>query len=176
MDPAEYLSGAPANLRLAIVGKDPFPSDATNIPFCKSDWKMQTERTCSGRILLEALGVDLSAARERFTNPAELFAELRGNGIVVLNSSYVYLGERPISRHDMNRLIAAHEINDGILARTETVLLCGQAKRVRWITPLPDALEVCHPSLQNSVHPSEAVRRAWHHTWAPGALRARYRL
>lgn len=46
------------NFSLIIMGKDPFPTDPIGIPFCKKTWDEQLGVVCSGRYVLESLGMD----------------------------------------------------------------------------------------------------------------------
>jgi len=44
---------------LVIVGKDPYPSAAMGIPFCKPSWTMMANQTISGFHVLNSLALTL---------------------------------------------------------------------------------------------------------------------
>ncbi len=123
---ASYLSGRPSVISLVIMGKDPFPSGATGIPFCKEDWDEQTKLTCSGRTVLDSLGIDLECAKENFNSPSLLFEALRKEGILFLNASYRFIGGRIRKRDPQHQsyLEEALNINIPILSAAQNIILC----------------------------------------------------
>lgn len=174
-----YLRAVPqGRLQLAIVGKDPFPTSATGIPFCKATWEEQLAKNCSGRYVLGSLGVALGEARVDYRTPEELFAALRDVGIVFLNASYKYLGPTPIRRNHMPLLEQAHEVNTPILREANYVMYCGEAKKVRcWLDPVESAEQakfVIHPDVRNRNNPR--TRDEWKAAWAGGAIGNAFRI
>lgn len=167
-----YMGGIPkAALQLVIIGKDPFPSDATGIPFCKPTWEQQMAWNCSGLYVLLSLGLDLVSIQEIHPTPASLFESLRAEGIVFLNASYAYLGKKKItqSRH-IQQLKAAHELNKNIIQSASAVIYCGEASKIKWIDPIErtGSHYVVHPDVRNKNRRITFSR--WHKWWSPNAL------
>jgi hypothetical protein len=158
-------------IRLAIVGKDPFPQCPTAIPFCKSDWDSQLHHNCSGRYVLASLGVDIEEARNLCAFPEELFKALRKDGIVFLNASYQYLGDKITKKEHLGRLIEAHDVNSPFLRKAEIVILCGEAKKIRWLAGMEQiGIAVVHPDERCRISRFEQVRAGWKYYWSPMAI------
>jgi len=51
---------------LTIVGKDPYPSDAIGIPFCKPSWNSFCKNNVSGFTIIKSLGFDIMVLRSQF--------------------------------------------------------------------------------------------------------------
>ena len=166
-----YFEGIPStDLKLAIVGKDPFPSCAIGIPFCKPTWEQQFAINCSGRYVLLSLGIDPATAQTAYAAPAHLFDYLRTLGIVFLNASYIHLDSKLRKRH-LCYMQHAYQINRLFLNNAQTVLYCGEASKIRWITPITrdGSYSVVHPDVRNKVHPHRSV--CWLSWWGDGVLR-----
>ena len=77
-NPTDYLAPVKGqSLRLAIVGKDPFPSGATHIPFCKASWHEQRQANSSAQYVLASLGYDMAHLEKRYATPITFFEALR---------------------------------------------------------------------------------------------------
>jgi hypothetical protein len=58
----EYIASIDvASVQLVILGKDAYPTDPTGVAFCKPTWGAMKHGNCSGRFVLEALGVNWEA-------------------------------------------------------------------------------------------------------------------
>ena len=167
---------------LVIVGKDPFPSGATDIPFCKATWQEQRSHQCSAKYVLASLGFPLDGQGAKpygFDTPAQLFAALRDKGIVFLNASYQLIGDinasgatitRPIrKKRDMVALRHAYQINRTYLASATTVIFCGEARKMLWFVDGITAHHVVHPDVRNRMNPKTRAR--WEAIWTPNALK-----
>ncbi len=172
-----FHTQADDTILLAIVGKDPFPQDPKAIPFCKSDWDSQLRRTCSGRHVLCSLGVDIEDARRCYEVPDELFKALRNAGIVFLNASYQYLGCSITRQKHLGWLEQAHEVNLPFLTKAKTVILCGEAKRIRWLPGMKQmGIAVVHPDERCRISRCERVRAGWAKYWSPMAISRRFQI
>jgi uracil DNA glycosylase len=139
--PASYLDVLSTNnfFKLVIIGKDPFPTAPTGIPFCKSSWIEHEQANNSGLYVLRSLWIDLNGAKHRYSVPAGLFYYLATQGIVFLNASYHFLNVKTIPQKDYQYIDMALNINEPIIRNAKDVLLCGQAKViVDKIRALPD--------------------------------------
>ncbi|MBB6559456.1 hypothetical protein HNP48_002123 [Acidovorax soli] len=165
-----YLENIDAKrLQVVIVGKDPFPADATNIPFCKPTWEQQLASNCSGKYVLRSLGVDLVAAQKTYSTPSGLFEILGLDGIVFLNASYDLIGAKIIKSKHLKYLLEAHKINKAFIQRARTVVYCGEACKVKWVDAVNSGLCVVHPDIRNRANPRTFQR--WAATWGDNALR-----
>ncbi|WP_208729707.1 hypothetical protein [Corallococcus exercitus] len=164
-------------LQLLISGKDPFPTDPIGIPFCKGSWREQFDDTCSGGIVLQALGFTPEALQARFTTPADCFMRLVDFGIGFINLSYHFLDGAAREADEAPYLKSAAEINKPLLAKAERVLLCGEAAKMHWYAGTrPYDHIVCHPDRRNAITERDEIRMAWQATWAPGKLVQFYRV
>jgi hypothetical protein len=166
-----YLDGIPlTGLQLAVVGKDPFPSNPVGIPFCKPTWDQQLAENCSGRHVLLSLGFDLSRVRSEYATPSLLFERLRAVGIVFLNASYIYVGTSIRKTKHLANLQNAYQLNKPILQAAKTVLYCGEASKIQWVTSINGEGRHCvvHPDVRNKVNPCTSDR--WRSWWCKNAL------
>lgn len=166
---SRYMQGIPlAKLQLALVGKDPFPTSPTQIPFCKSTWKEQLASNCSGRHVLASIGVILSDAESQHQTPAGLFEELREVGIVFLNASYSPIGGTITRSRHLPLLANAYVKNEPILRASKNVIYCGEAWKVRWVAPTESGELVVHPDVRNKYNARTKDR--WTTYWGEKAL------
>lgn len=165
------MEGIPKKaLQLAVIGKDPFPSDPTGIPFCKPSWGQQLDLKCSGLYVLHSLGLDITAIQENHPTPRSLFEFLRTEGIVFLNASYIYIGGKITQTKHLQHLIAAYTLNKNIIEAAKTVIYCGEASKIRWIAPIEQSGSHCviHPDVRNKNR--EITSDRWSIWWEPNAL------
>ncbi len=171
-----YIERIPKTaLQLAIIGKDPFPSDPTGIPFCKPFWEQQLAWNCSGLYVLRSLGLDLDIIQDAHLTPISLFESLLAEGIVFLNASYTTIeGKITQSRH-IPQLRAAYELNKNIIQSAETVIYCGEASKIKWVAPIKRTGSHCvvHPDVRNKNRRITSNR--WHKWWDTNALADRLR-
>ncbi len=187
MKRADYLKGVPGGaLQLVIVGKDPYPRSAVEIPFCKESLDELYVHNCSGGVVLSSLGYEKARAQKLHGGDSlSLFLALRESGIIFLNALYRDpkcdktsgdIGKK-ILKGDTYALKRAYEQNEDVLVRAKNVILCGEAKKiVRWLPGAPLSAEggrvhcVVHPDVRN------AWRDEWKAWWAPDAVRIRFGL
>jgi hypothetical protein len=154
----------PKPIKLAIVGKDPYPDGALGLPFAKKDMSSQ-DKCDSGYVILWALGIKFFPQNENDVN--KLFKELLQKGIVFLNVSYKYLGKRePLKKSvHLPYLQCANSINKAILNHAQSVLLCNSAKNgFLWPNNLNKKTKPTNFRIEN--HPSGNNARQWKQTWA----------
>lgn len=164
-----YLQSVPVGpLQIALVGKDPFPTAHTEIPFCKATWTEQIASNCSGRYVLESLGIALSEAQAEYETPKGLFEELRNVGIVFLNASHTYVGGRIVRSKHLPLLITAHLTNKPLLQAAKRVVYCGEAWKVSWIDPTVQGERCVHPDVRNKYNPRTV--ESWEQSWGENAL------
>lgn len=168
-----YLKDIPRkNLHLAIMGKDPYPTDATGIPFCKPTWEQQLSQNCSGRFVLLSLGFNPGVLQQKYDTPIHLFEELREYGIVFLNVSYKYIGKAIRKKHHLVYLQNSYQHNRLALEAARLVLFCGEAEKIlRWgIMPINNNRYRCviHPDVRNKNNPNRSD--SWQNCWGDDAL------
>lgn len=187
MNLEEYLGGLTGrdSLQLVIVGKDPYPNDATGIPFCKTGMRAQFKSNCSGGIVLKALGCDVEFLLKKYEKDEEgtlkLFTALRDAGIVFLNVIYrteiEEIGKRIVKKDDLLALKTDYERYNGmVLSKARRVIYCGEAKKIQWVEGAPRADDkkihaVPHPDMRNSYSRHAKVRKKYEDWWSPGKLR-----
>jgi hypothetical protein len=173
--PPEYLDIVDKGncFNLVIVGKDPFPSSPTGIPFCKESWKEQLKDNNSGLHVLKSIGIDTLNAKDNYPKPSNLFHELADQGIVFLNCSYHYLGTSGLPKKDHIYVDQALSVNEPIIRKAASVLLCGEAKvleeKIKGVT---NFYKVVHPDIQNRTLKKED----WHKWWADSVIKQRFNL
>lgn len=171
------LINSKTKYRIAIVGKDPFPTNATGIPFCKPTWPEQLQENSSGFHVLNSIGVIELIDEVKFPRPFDFFSFLISKGIVFLNISYEYIGG-PIKRSDhRTQLDQAYLINQPIMNSSDIVVLCGEAKKNRWNGfRHPSIIEVVHPDNRNRISRFERIRNEWRENWLASALKEKFEL
>jgi len=172
---AERINGLDT-IRLAIVGKDPFPMGARAIPFVKDTWAALDDRSAGHHLFRSLLGMNVEQTYGTPQDAAHalLDGHLDGQRIVLLNASYSFLKGEKLSPQTHSALVSESlETNRPILAKTEYILLCGGAKRMmKWVMPLTDtAYAAPHPSLQSKNSLPAERRWEWNYWWEVGRLR-----
>ena len=115
----------PKPIKLAIVGKDPYPTDPIGIPFAKNSIK-DMNKTASGKPLLRGLGIEEKYC-ELDSSVMDLYDLFLQNGIVFLNILYKYIGREISGKIDKPYLDCANSINHSILESSAKIVLCGEA-------------------------------------------------
>lgn len=168
----EHMRGNVVPLKLAIMGRDPYPEDAVGIPFAKPT-VLQTAKSLSGSRIVQSLGIDVKTWRG--CDIRSLFEKLLKQRIVFLNASYKFLGKGPLAlgKHGP-QLHCANTINSVIINSTENVVLCGEAgKGYRWSNGL-GTKAILPPKFYCAPHPSARVynrdEAEFQKYWAPKAL------
>ena len=162
------------DFQFCIMGKDPYPTDATGVPFCKPDWESMIKDNCSGYHVLNSLGVDLRAysvefLRTRYPRPLNLFIHLLGYGVVFTNLSQEFInGVIRKNRHQM-QLRDGLQSNMAILEKSDTIILCGEAWKHRWYGQVDESfLNIPHPDIRNRNNPPTST--CWKTWWEKGQL------
>ena len=99
------------DLKLLIVGQDPYPKGATGIAFCKTDKTDLFSNSCSGRFVLNSLGFN-EKNTSNFKNGEAIFLYLLEKGVAFINVSNLILRSNwvkgivlPIVRTDSKLLL-----------------------------------------------------------------------
>lgn len=137
-------------INLLFIGKDPYPQNPIEIPFCKETFKELENGTCSGRYLLNGLGVDL-ADFKKYTEPYALFFNLlMDKRIALINASYDKLNKTKLT--EVQKRIF-REKNSPIIEKADFVIASFGAKKVlkQYLNEylLKKINEVCHPDIRN---------------------------
>lgn len=170
----EYLNrlNQQNHFNLVIMGKDPFPTNPTGIPFCKSTWREQLSQNSSGYHVLNSIGINFDGIEIRFDRPRDLFMVLAENGIAFLNLSYQLIGGKIRKHKHRTPIQTAFRLNLPILNNSTTIILCGEASKNRWNHYIHEnILYFVHPDPRNSVSANQLVRDNWWRTWEVNALR-----
>lgn len=156
-------------IKICIVGRDPYPSAAMNLPFCKNQFDIKRDN-CSGKHLLRGLGVDVHSPKYSSLEPYDIFMDLLDQGIAVLNSSYYYLEKETLSKRKHMEFFneAYTETNKELFKKSDIIILLGESsKMVEWLN-IKDGAErkmvtVCHPDVRNRYN--SAVKESWNKTF-----------
>lgn len=138
-----YVNQNRSNIKIAVVGKAPFPTAPEGIPFCRETWDKQANGNCSGKTVLETMfNTDIQALSQKFETPIHFFFWLVSQGIVFLNR----FQEDALTRDIVNELSAK-------------VILCGN-----------DAHELSNNVSIKILHPSRLAAANnladWENTWS----------
>ncbi len=168
--PESYLTivSTIINVKLVIVGKDPFPTAPTGIPFCKGSWEEQLKDNNSGYHILESLGINLEYAKTNYITPSGLFHKLASKGLVFLNCSYHFLDAKGLPTKDHSYVDKALTVNEPIIRKADNVLLCGESKILeKKIIGINCFHSAVHPDIHNrSIRPIK-----WNYWWKRNAIK-----
>lgn len=167
------IVGTITNIKLVIVGKDPFPTAPIGIPFCKTSWEEQLKDNNSGLYVLRSIGVNLEYEKTNCIAPSNLFHKLARQGVVFLNCSYHFLDTDGLPKKDHIYVDMALTVNEPIIRKADNVLLCGEAKI------LEDKIKGVN-CFHRSVHPDIRNRNSrqpeWLEWWADKAIKQFFNL
>jgi hypothetical protein len=174
--PEDYLNILEGldEIKLIIMGKDPYPEDPTGIPFCKNTWNAMFQYTCSGRYVLSVLGYKRKKIlKGKYGCPAEFFKYLAGKrGIVFLNISYYYIGGSLRKKEHEGFIEDAMATNMPIMEKAKSIIICGAAGKLPWIasrwialTTRVKVINVVHPDVRNSSSIYQSVKDEWKKYW-----------
>ena len=151
------------NIRILIIGRDPYPNGSMGIPFCKDDIDDLRKHNCSGKYLLKGLGVDID---NETRSPNDIFFDLlKTKSVGFVNASYFCIGTEKPKRYQVK---FSNLINQQIYKKSEFVILTNSAKKllrtrdkkiIDGYNPIDDIeikmpikenwLTVCHPDFRN---------------------------
>jgi len=158
------------DVRLVILGQDPFPTGATSIPFVKLKWS-DLKKGSAGYNVFNSLYEKFPS--EYFETPKECAFALLNLGVVFLNCSYHYLDDDTVSKVKHFRFIScAFDVNEPILKRAEVILACGEAHRMLGMVTTVDTnvvKKVPHPSTQSRNNPT-IENKIWDKHWSKKML------
>jgi hypothetical protein len=155
--------------QLAIVGKDPFPTDPCNIPFVKQEWHLLDRRSAGYYLSRSAFGPEVN---RKFESPRVAAFALLKRGVVLLNASYRFLEKERASREKhFAFVLESLDVNFPLLEKAGFILLCGDAgEMMSWVVDIdPMSFEaVPHPSLQGKNRTADKAQ--WCKWWCCGKL------
>jgi uracil DNA glycosylase len=152
LDP-EYLQKINSidSFKLAIVGRDPYPTEPINIHFIKHTWN-GLDCNSAGRYVVRSLCGTISEIKYGY--PLCFAFYLLDCGVVLLNSSYHYLNKETI-RNKRHKIFIddAYSVNKIIFKKSKIILLCGDAtSMLALVCPQLDSkifIPVIHPTPQS---------------------------
>ena len=158
-----------SDIKLVILGKDPYPSGASNIPFVKDTWADLTKDS-AGYNVFRSLGGE--SVQTEYESPKKFVFHLLSRNIVLLNCSYNYLEKETVSQKNHAFFInTAFDNNLSILERAKRVLMCGGAEKMLSMVAVYDEgifEKVPHPSGQSRNGAED--KSAWNKVWSINAL------
>lgn len=165
-------------VKICIIGKDPYPQNAAEVPFLKKEWSGLEDKREAGYHILNSLGLwkTLSELKSQKISPIQVFHYLARNGIVFLNASYHYLNNEPATKWKHFWMVNdALTVNLPILNRAEHVLFCGDAyNMMNWVVDGCAPEEgVPHPSQQGLNALKGETKSKWHEEWDENKLKIR---
>lgn len=150
-------------INLLFIGRDPYPRKAIQIPFCKETFNELKDGKCSGRYLLNGLGVDLDDFN-KYREPYELFLDLlKDKRMAVINASYDKLNNNKLNEVQIKSF---KEINTPIIKKADFVIASIGAKKIlkQYLDQnlFNKIIEVCHPDVRNkSKNHKELYEEIW---------------
>lgn len=162
---------------IAIVGKDPYPTDPIGIPFCKSNWNDLFANNSSGKNVLISLGVNIEEVALQYT-PIEYFLYLaKEKRIIFLNLSYHFLdGACRKSKH-VEYLKIAENINQKYLLKSKIIILCGEAKKIKWYSGTYNNMSrTVYPDNRCKISKYNFVKEEWKQRWTKNSLKNEFKL
>jgi uracil DNA glycosylase len=168
----DYLKNAEnnaENIKIVLIGQDPYPSDANGIPFCKNDLK--NIKNTSGGFILKRLGILSFDSNDGIAT----FHHLLEKGILFLNLSNQLLKTEDgkwLNRELIDELlIDSFKSNENIISKLNPsvlILRLGSQKKLsgffksNYYKPNKDKykiLSIIHPS------PFNKNRESWRNIW-----------
>lgn len=162
-----------------IMGKDPYPTAPNGIPFCKDTWEELCADNCCGKSVLNSLGFNLELEREKYKTPIDFFLSLIDLKIGFLNLIYSYNNGKSITRKwNIEKLNSGFTVNEQILNKAKNIVLCGEAKKLKWMSKsyFEKSFEVVHPDNRNKISYREKTRTNWSENWAKDSLKNKFNL
>lgn len=178
--PEEYINALNSRNEycLAIMGKDPYPTGAMGIPFCKSNWVEFCGKNVSGLDVFKSLGINIKVVRSQFKSPSEYFIHLaEEKGIIFLNLSYYFLNSACRQRTHSNELQESENINKNYLHKSQNIILCGEAKKIRWYKDSYNNTHIAvHPDKRCKISQDEKTRNGWSEWWSENSLKDKFKI
>jgi len=169
---ADYrtLAASSKQIRLVLLGKDPYPTGPTGIPFVKDNWATLNKNSAGYNVFCSLCGKETLS---QSPSPRALALELAARGIVFLNCSYHYLRKEVLNKYKHFRYVKlAYEGNRIFLERADRVILCGQAyPMLAWVKH-----DLNMDKYKSAPHPSRQARNRindqsqWDEYWQEKAL------
>lgn len=134
-----------------FIGKDPYPSNSNGIPFCKENFEELKKFNCSGKYLLNGLGVDIEDSAKNYENPKSLFLDLvKTKKIGFLNASYIHLKNHKLTDEELKEMFS---MNAEIIKKSQNVYTsiggCKILSKYLDVNVLNKIKKVCHPDVRN---------------------------
>lgn len=160
------------NIKLVLIGLDPFPKNAIGIPFCKAEWK-DLKKGTGFRVFSSLLDVDNFSAWP--ITPKNQAIELAKNGVIFLNSSYELLRDPNRKKGRQVFLDKGLAFNAMFLKKAQNILCLGVVS----FNHVEDEFKLT--KLKNfAYHPAaRALQRAdpkWKNFWDKGCLKHKFNL
>ena len=119
---SSYVNRNRSNIKIAIVGNAPFPTEPEGIPFCRETWDKQAKGNCSGKTILETVfDTDIQGLKRKFETPVHFFFWLASQGIIFLNRFQEDVLTRNVVRDFSEKVVlcgkATHELSSGELIK-----------------------------------------------------------
>ena len=122
----EHHSDEEKPIKLAIVGKDPYPTNPIGIPFAKQTL-CDTFNSASGKVLFPSLGISTANWENSNKSIWDFYEALLNKGIVFLNVCYRFLNHKLQKELHKPFLKCADVVNKPILEATKRIIFCGDA-------------------------------------------------
>ena len=167
----EYRKAAKkvAQLKLLIVGQDPYPRGSNGIAFCKNTFDELFDQYCCGKEVLFSLGYSEDMIRSDFSSPKELFFHLLSNGIAFINVSSVLLDFA-----DDESIKDDIEYNSLFLDKAFSVVILGKSKAMELFKLNYPKHEVGEALLHPSGKAKEFNKTEWNNKWAQPYLKKEF--
>ena len=163
------------NLKLVILGKDPYPSERNGIAFCKDSFS-KMNKSCSGRYVIESImEEDFDDIKDMYNEktPIDLFTDLLDKGVLFLNLSNKLLTDSDEINKNLTETLAE---NKQYLPKAGnfTFIKCGKFRekffRENYLIYSEKHEIVIHPDVRNKYQRTER----WDSYWKKGVLKKLY--
>ena len=165
----EYLEKLQSikQLKLVIVGQDPYPVGANGIAFCKNTFSELEDFRCCGKDVLHSLGIDLEQAKNEFSTPIELFMDLLDQGIAFINVNHELFS----ANSNVEKYI---DYNNQFLSKADKIVVFGLSTAktafLQHYSNYSNVSYLIHPSGRNK----NSIPEQWNTIWANTYLKNNY--
>jgi len=154
-------------LKLVIVGQDPYPVGANGIAFCKNTFGELEDFRCCGKDVFHSLGIDLEHAKTELSTPIELFMDLLDQGIAFINVNHeLFSANSNVEKYK--------DYNNQFLSKADKIVVLGLSTAktafLQHYSNYSNVSYLIHPSGRNK----NSTPEQWNAIWANTYLKNNY--